>query len=69
MSDLFKDSILADDGEARITIDYDPQNVGDVVILTVSNGGGFSSVYCNEDDAKRIIENLNLFLGRKGALK
>lgn len=61
--------IFIDDGEAKLSADYNSEDFGDdVIVLTMSNGGGFSSLYCTTKDAKDFVVKLIKFLDQEKVL-
>lgn len=61
--------LTLDDGEATLSVDYDDDVFGkDIIVLTMSNGGGFASLYCSKEDLKKFISNTKRFLDKIGEL-
>lgn len=55
--------LLSDDGEARLTLENGTQSMGlPTIVITMSNGGGFSSLWTNPEDALEIAEKIKNFV-------
>ena len=65
---LMGDDVLVDDGEARLSF-YTGEELGglgkDVFGLTVSNGGGFSTIFCNKEDWIKIKEKVDSYFTKE----
>lgn len=52
-----------DDGEAKLSIDHDTEFFDkNIVIITMSNGGGFASLYCTIKDLQDFMYETKKFL-------
>jgi nitrogen regulatory protein PII-like uncharacterized protein len=62
--------IKLDDGHASLQFDYDPENLGKgVFILTMADGGGFTSLYVTPTDWREFKKNVDEFLANNEDLK
>jgi len=53
--------LLSDDGEARLSLESESMGMP-MVVITMSNGGGFSSLFTTPEGALEIAEDIKKFV-------
>jgi len=62
--------IKVSDGDATLSFEYSPEGLGpDVFALTMSDGGGFSSLYIDVPAWNEFKRNVDQFIANTEALK
>lgn len=49
---------LINDGHAKLSLDYEPEQIGNVAIFVASDDGGFTSIYADKEQIDKMISQL-----------